>query len=883
MGKKVSKLSLQKQSGSDNTYFASWQFTEPLIYAADPSAIAKGKYVGFLEPNSSNNKFVNGTAVSKADAAESWMVSEIKGTNVLLGRNKAKTKTLNSWVSMSLLYDMMSGSGLSLIPVKNTKGYTVHWYYSTGDGVLFDGGSSEVTIRNAIYSPPDNAISVTCAVTPNSTTYTEEVKTSNGTSTSTTKVTKHYWYGEKVSKTLLLDTITPPDKPSEPTVTIKQYKLTASLQNIEDSKYDKVQFYLLRDKTAHRILEANVVAAQASIETTVVAGASYDVKCRGVNVISSKKEIPGEWGPWAYDNVTAPGKITKIKSVKANTETSVYISWGPVKNATSYEIQYTDHKEYFDTTESVGSVKVESVVSHAYITGLSKNARYWFRIRAINDIAGSSEWTKGSYSVVLGTTPAAPTVWSNKTVCAIGDILKLYWVQNSEDGSDQTHAQLAVIIIPEEDKENPNSMILPLDEYIVKDEDGNSVYTIDTGKYNRDATIRWSIRTAGITGVYGEWSASNVVKVYKKPSLSVEINQNEETITKFPVEITCTSSPDTQKMVGVSISIAAQNSYSTVDEFGKYKIVKEGEVIFSKYYSERTGTADSQESFTGNSMTTMLYPQDVAFENNQRYTITSVVSLNSGLTAKAISSIFVDFAEADQYTDMSTVEINPDTISALIMPRCVDENDVMPSDVVFSVYRKEFDGTFTLIADDIPNQSITVHDLHPSLDTARYRIVTTNTTTGAISYSDISKEVYEKAIVVQWNDQWSAYNSSSGDGNPTEEPVVSSSILKLPYDIDISDGYSPDVELVEYTGRSHPVSYYGSQIGQTATWNADILRDDTETLYQLRRLARWMGDVYVREPSGSGYWANITVSFSQTHCELTIPVSLSVTRVEGGA
>ena len=61
-----------------------------------------------------------------------------------------------------------------------------------------------------------------------------------------------------------------------------------------------------------------------------------------------------------------------------------------------------------------------------------------------------------------------------------------------------------------------------------------------------------------------------------------------------------------------------------------------------------------------------------------------------------------------------------------------------------------------------------------------------------------------------------------------------------------------------------------------------IERNDTETIYALRRLAIWPGDVYVREPSGSGYWAKISVSFDQTHCELTIPVKLDITRVEGG-
>ena len=47
-----------------------------------------------------------------------------------------------------------------------------------------------------------------------------------------------------------------------------------------------------------------------------------------------------------------------------------------------------------------------------------------------------------------------------------------------------------------------------------------------------------------------------------------------------------------------------------------------------------------------------------------------------------------------------------------------------------------------------------------------------------------------------------------------------------------------------------------------------------------------MGNVYVREPSGSGYWATVSVSYSRKHNELTMPVTLAITRVddaEGGA
>ena len=107
-------------------------------------------------------------------------------------------------------------------------------------------------------------------------------------------------------------------------------------------------------------------------------------------------------------------------------------------------------------------------------------------------------------------------------------------------------------------------------------------------------------------------------------------------------------------------------------------------------------------------------------------------------------------------------------------------------------------------------------------------------------------------------------------------------MVKLPYNVDITDDNDPDVSLIEYIGRKHQVSYYGTQVGQTATWKTDIPKSDVETLYALRRLAIYQGDVYVRESSGSGYWAHVTVSISKTHQNRIVPVSLKVTRVEGG-
>ena len=116
----------------------------------------------------------------------------------------------------------------------------------------------------------------------------------------------------------------------------------------------------------------------------------------------------------------------------------------------------------------------------------------------------------------------------------------------------------------------------------------------------------------------------------------------------------------------------------------------------------------------------------------------------------------------------------------------------------------------------------------------------------------------------------------------TLDPLWSGSMIHLPWNIDVSEDTVPEATLVKYIGREYPVSYYGTQIDTTATWTSDIPRNDTETLYALRRLAIWKGDAYVREPSGSGYWANVSVSFNKTYSEMVIPVTLSITRVEGG-
>lgn len=201
--------------------------------------------------------------------------------------------------------------------------------------------------------------------------------------------------------------------------------------------------------------------------------------------------------------------------------------------------------------------------------------------------------------------------------------------------------------------------------------------------------------------------------------------------------------------------------------------------------------------------------------------------------------------------------------------------------VTLSVYRREYDGSYKEIATGIPNNYTAVTDPHPSLDYARYRFVAKDTLTGAVSFYDMPGHPVEgHEIVIQWSEEWSTFDT--GESTAIEGPAWSGSLLKLPYNIKTNDSRKREVALVNYAGREHPVSYYGTQVDEAPQWSVEIPKDDKETIYALRRLSLWANDVYIREPSGMGYWANIVVSFNQTFNEVTIPVTLDVTRVEGG-
>ena len=736
----------------------------------------------------------------------------------------------------------------------NVDHYEYIWYYSWGVGVAMESHGTTTSL-SCTYSAPDYATHVSFIVRA----VAKTDKDSKGNEiarfpTTAFSETKTYWYKDN-----------PPKTPPVPDVEIKDYTLTATLDDLEDLNAEYIEFHVYQDN-GHIVAHTDsphvpIVTYHASFTCTIEPGHDYKVQAR-----AWRGELHSDWSGYSGNQGTAPAASGGITVLRANSTNSVYLEWQPVGNAETYDIEYATKKEYFDSSDQTQTIS--GIETNTYIkTGLEIGQEYFFRVRAVND-NGHSDWT-ASKSIILGKKPSPPTTWSSTTKAIVGEPLTLYWVHNSEDGSKEVSAKLHLSM---------NGMyvepfVIEKEETPEDEPDKTSSWSFNTSNYPEGTTFKWAVQTCGITGEYSDESIWREVVVYAKPTLILNLLDLNgswfETLTSFPFRITGTAGPNTQKPIGWHLSITANEGYETVDHIGNKTIVNQNGVVYSRYFDIR------------DQLDMVLSAQDLDLYNNIRYTVKCIVTMDSGLTAEATSSFVVSWNET-VWPPTASIGVNKDTYSAMIMPYCEDGDGNLVDDVILSVYRREFDGKFTEIGRYLANtRSTCIADPHPALDYARYRIVATSTTTGAVNYLDVMHPSFDKTgIIIQWDEEWADFKVT--DNGIVETRPWTGSMLKLPYNIDTSEQNQSDVVLVEYIGRSHPVSYYGTQTGSSATWNVEIDANDKETIYALRRLMVWMGDVYVREPSGTGYWANVRVSFSKKHLGVVIPVTLEVTRVEGG-
>lgn len=808
----------------------------------------------------------------------------------------------------------------------HTYGYNVEWQYLTKDGIWFKGrtelvGTPNGTAKYDTYEFPELATKVRFRVrpksksrptneNPNQSAIVSEnpnawaiLSPGKKTSTSSASVTKtsggsvDYWTAELSGwKVYKIKPDLTPSVPSPPDITIEGTTLTLSVQTYDENT-THIKFEVYMDDSTFVTTSAYIkpVTNIVSFATTIALGHRYKARAMAYN---SKDKSTSDWSNWSSNAKTAPdGIVQGALSATAVSSTSVKLQWDKVdQNATGYIIEYTTNPEFFDQSSSVQTTTVGATNPYAIIEGLDTGKTWFFRVRSTN-AQGESGWSE-VVSCVLGTDPIAPTIWSSTSTAVYGETVTLYWVHNSEDNSREVRANL-VIKTPYDDR---NIIVTKQDDSEV------SSYVFQVDSLSLEGTVTWSVRTMGLTGNYGPFSETATFKILVQPTLGLAIYKDKEwlwdpfnfltdtiytaqgvyinpytgsniQIKHYPIYVVATMRPMSQTPIEFNFSIYAESTYQTMDWVGRDVWINQGDLVYSKtipYTETQTALGLSK-----NQMNFVVTPGDVILENGITYRIVCTAVSNNGLSAEGFILITMDLEEDKLFPD-AEIGIDINTITAYIRPVCYDENGETLYDVNLSVYRRQFDGGFQKIGSDVSAVSETMMvDPHPNLNYARYRIVAYANDTGTFGYYDLPPyPVDVPEIILQWDEKWETFEPTTND--ELADPVWTGSMLRLPYNVDTSESNTIDSELVEYIGREHPVSYYGTQVGQVMTLSADISREDDEAIYAIRRLARYLGDVYVREPNGAGYWAQIAVSFSVTHKEVVIPVTISVSRVEGG-
>lgn len=840
----------------------------------------------------------SGDTLSKIASAHNTTVdalaklNNIKNVNMITIGQKIKlsgtaTPTKNNSNRPTILqFGLLSSSSTTLFASwewskSNTESYQIKWEYNTDwqpDRWVVGSSTPQSVNENdpnaskqCTYGIPDGAVSVRFTVKP-----VAKKKSSNSDT--------RYWTANWSTAKTYVVSDSPPTTPQNLNVEFKddtRLLLLATLNDL-DVNATVIQFQVLkRNGTKFEQFKLSNTAIRYSTDSDKVAlkngyaryscyldpGGEYQVRVR-----SRRGSLYSEWSAPSTSYFSAPSAPAKITSIRATSKTSVKLEWSKVEGAESYDIEYATELRYFDSSDAVQSAG-STTETHYEKTGLETGDEYFFRVRAAIGEA-KSEWSKIA-SVILGTKPEAPTTWSSSTTVVTGEPLTFYWVHNSKDGSSQTWAELELTM---------GGIITPIRIENTKNEDEKdktSFYTFDTSALTYGSEILWRVCTKGVwegdddRGIdyrgFSDWSDQRTVTIYGQPTLSLSAKGlDDDILSAFPLTATATSGPFTQTPITYHVSIVANESYDSIDMSGNTHRVNANEVVYSRHYD-----------IDNRNLTIEISAGDVVLENNISYTLKCSVVMDSGLIAEDSVEFTTAWAD-DIYWPNAEVSIDKASYSASVQPYCRDEDENLSADHTLAVYRRNYDGSLVEIARDIPNDAATsVLDPHPALDYARYRIVAVSNSTGMVSFYDMpGVEVGGREIVLQWDEPWTYYDTPDVDMDA--ESNSTGSMLKLPYNIDVQESTNPDVSHVEYIGRQHPVSYYGTQLGETASWFTVIDKTDTETIYALRRLARWSGKTYVREPSGVGYWASVTVSMGQKHLDPTIPVSLSITRVEGG-
>ena len=338
-------------------------------------------------------------------------------------------------------------------------------------------------------------------------------------------------------------------------------------------------------------------------------------------------------------------------------------------------------------------------------------------------------------------------------------------------------------------------------------------------------TITWRVRTKGADASWGAYSSAKSFLIAQSPSVTITLedsNGNDVTngtLTDMPLVYILTVNDASGTVASASVSIG--------------------------------GYTEDATALTGQIAASEFLPLD-----GTTYTFTATVQSTSTLTGTGSVSVTTSFVMPQGSTLDVTDAEGVETLTVALVPAEPGETAA----VSISVYR-EYGGQLVLLADGLSDgDSIT--DLYAPLNVDFAYIVATFSAAGIARQTRFNQRIKCSKWLVVYNGK------------------VASAIWNPAGDIQLK---RPQRTLVQYIGRTYPVSYDGTALADERSMSWVLLSESERDAFM--DLMKDGGTGVYKSGDGAVFMAVFDVKFSPEYTTRNRygSVSLSITRTESGA
>lgn len=533
--------------------------------------------------------------------------------------------------------------------------------------------------------------------------------------------------------------------------------------------------------------------------------------------------------------------------------------------ANGVELSWADHEDAWESTDGPTTHEIDDRIVNAWnISGLSVGVWY-FRIRLYK--IDKDAVTYGTYSDIktfkLVSSPATPVLTITPSIVPPDGTVTCYWAFTAIDGDEQIQADICEATI--------NGDTVTYGDVIAQanDEQFKTLNVTDLG-WTAGSKHYLSVRIVTMSGEQTDnWSIPKPVQILEKPTSSID-STSLRTITVVDdeeQEITHQQLSLTEMPLTVSASGAGESGSVTyiLERSGDYNLYRpddneytgfDGETIAIVKKSATNAEGESADYTVSITLDDLLG----ALDDGAYYNLIAIVQDSYGQTAQASLNFAVHW-DHQAVVPSAEITIDNEEMVAFITPT-IPATGYEDGDVC-DIYRLSADKPELIIKNaELGTKYV---DPYPALgDQGGHRIV----------YKTANGDYITESNQFAWTD----YGYDDGDVIDRFATVIDfgDNQAIFPYDLSLSSRWSKDFTQTKYLGGSIEGDW-NPTVERTATVKTRVaVKEDSDLIYAMRRLATYSGICHVRTPDGSSFSANIDVSEDREEKKINMIASFSL-------